>query len=155
MNEREIKIRRWFGMWLDGKCNGIEELFCIDAVYTESWGPKYEGLPRIRHWFEEWNTRGKVCVWEIRQFFHKGDQTVVEWYFANVMNDGREEKFDGMSLTKWRGAVYDCCVNGKKLKNCGACGSLPCDKFTKDPTISDEQNAANLEKMVARLKGNK
>ena len=103
MNEREIKIRRWFGMWLDGKCNGIEELFCIDAVYTESWGPKYEGLPRIRHWFEEWNTRGKVCTWDIKQFFHKGDQTVVEWYFANVLNDGREERFDGMSLTKWRG----------------------------------------------------
>lgn len=52
-------------------------------------------------------------------------------------------------------AVYDCCKNGKKLKNCGACQNLPCEKFTKDPTISDEQNAANLEKMMARLKGNK
>ena len=52
-------------------------------------------------------------------------------------------------------AVYDCCKNGKKLKNCGACRSLPCENFTKDPTISDEQNAANLEKMVARLRGNK
>lgn len=29
---------------------------------------------------------------------------------------------------------------------------LPCGRFQKDPTISDEQNQANLEKMVANLK---
>ena len=49
-------------------------------------------------------------------------------------------------------AVYDCCVNGKKLKHCGNCPALPCEKFTKDPTISDEENAAHLQAMVARLK---
>lgn len=50
-------------------------------------------------------------------------------------------------------AVYDCCVNGKGFKNCGACENLPCDKFTRDPTISEEQNRKNLNKMVGRLKG--
>lgn len=50
-------------------------------------------------------------------------------------------------------AVYDCCVNNKKLKYCGTCPNLPCNRFTKDPTISDEQNAENLKKMVSRLKG--
>ena len=49
--------------------------------------------------------------------------------------------------------VYDCCVNGKGHKNCGACEKLPCEKFTKDPTVSDEENAAHLESMVKRLKG--
>lgn len=48
--------------------------------------------------------------------------------------------------------VYDCCVNGKKQKNCGGCPLLPCEKFTKDPTISDEENAAHLKTMVDRLK---
>lgn len=43
-------------------------------------------------------------------------------------------------------AVYDCCVNDKKLKNCGACQNLPCAKFVKDPTVSDEENEANLKK---------
>ena len=52
-------------------------------------------------------------------------------------------------------AVYDCCVNGKKLKHCGSCPALPCEKFTKDPTISDEENAAHLKAMVARLKASK
>ena len=50
-------------------------------------------------------------------------------------------------------AVYDCCVNGKRQKNCGSCDKLPCEKFTKDPTVSDEQNAAHLAKMMERLRG--
>ena len=24
-----------------------------------------------KHWFDEWNTRGSVLVWEIKQFFIK------------------------------------------------------------------------------------
>ena len=44
-------------------------------------GPTYEGRALVKHWFEEWNTRGKVLKWDIQQYFHQGDQTVVEWYF--------------------------------------------------------------------------
>ena len=29
------------------------------------------------------------------------NQTVVEWYFKNEMNDGRVEEFDGLSLVVW------------------------------------------------------
>ena len=70
MQEREKKIRSWFDMWLMQRDTGIEKLFAPDAIYTESWGPQYKGCAAIRHWFVEWNTRGKVLVWEIKQFFH-------------------------------------------------------------------------------------
>lgn len=49
--------------------------------------------------------------------------------------------------------VYGCCVHGKGQKDCGACPDLPCEKFTRDPTVSDEQNEANLQKMLSRLRG--
>ena len=49
-------------------------------------------------------------------------------------------------------AVYECCVKGKNMRDCGACPALPCEKFTKDPTLSDKENAANLAKMLRRLK---
>lgn len=49
--------------------------------------------------------------------------------------------------------VYGCCVHGKGQKNCGACPDLPCEKFMRDPTVSDEQNEANLQKMLSRLRG--
>lgn len=101
LRKREKKIALWFDMWLKRTDLGISELFSDDAVYIESWGPEYTGVRSIQHWFEEWNTRGTVLQWEIRQFFHKENQTVVEWYFKNAMRDGREEAFDGMSLICW------------------------------------------------------
>ncbi len=47
--------------------------------------------------------------------------------------------------------VYDCCVNKKHQHNCGKCAELPCSRFLKDPTLSDEQNEANLKKMLDNL----
>ena len=40
-------------------------------------------------------------IWDIKQFFHKENQTVVEWYFKNEMNTGSVEEFDGISLIEW------------------------------------------------------
>lgn len=103
MEQREAAIRLWFEMWLKKTDLGIRDLFAPDAVYIESWGPEYHGTEKIKHWFDEWNTRGTVLQWDIRQFFHQEVQTVVEWYFKNRMDDGRVESFDGMSLVKWNG----------------------------------------------------
>lgn len=99
---KEEALRAWFGMWLTVDRTGIEELFASDAVYIESWGPKYAGLKRICQWFDEWNCRGKVRVWDIKDFYHKGDRTVVEWYFACAMTDGSEDRFEGITVAEWR-----------------------------------------------------
>ena len=56
---------------------GIDNIFAEDVIYTESWSPKYNNRQIVKHWFQEWNTRGKVVVWEIKQFFHKGNKTIV------------------------------------------------------------------------------
>lgn len=101
MEKRESTIRLWFDMWLKKADVGVLDIFAQDAVYIESWGPEYHGSQKIKLWFDEWNTRGTVLQWDIRQFFHKENQTVVEWYFKNIMLDGRVEAFDGMSLVKW------------------------------------------------------
>lgn len=101
MDKREKMIKLWFEMWLQKKDLGIADIFSDDAVYTESWGPEYKGVQKIRMWFEEWNTRGTVLTWEIKQFFHKDNQTIVEWYFKNTVNEGKIEEFDGMSLIVW------------------------------------------------------
>ena len=102
--QRENKIRQWVSMWLDKQNTGIEDLFAPDAVYIESWGPEYHGSGKIKLWFDEWNTRGTVQRWDIRQYFHKGDQTVVEWSFRCAMTDGVIQSFGGISLIRWNGA---------------------------------------------------
>ena len=101
MNEREKIIRLWFDMWLQKKDLGISEMFTDNSVYIESWGPEYHGSEKIKLWFDEWNTRGTVLQWDIKQFFHKGNKTIVEWYFKNQMKNGKVEAFDGVSLIEW------------------------------------------------------
>ncbi len=98
---REKIIKQWFDMWLQQRDTGIENIFTENAVYIESWRPQYIGRNKIKHWFDEWNTRGKVIIWDVKQFFHKENQTVVEWFFKNEMHNGKVESFDGMSLIEW------------------------------------------------------
>lgn len=88
MDKKEKIIQLWFDMWLQKTDLGIMDLFSKDAIYVESWGPEYKGAKKIKQWFDEWNTRGSVLVWDIKQCFHKENQSVVEWYFENVMKDG-------------------------------------------------------------------
>lgn len=88
-------------MWLDKSEAGMDALFSEDVVYIESWGPEYHGLALVKHWFREWNARADVLQWDIKQFFHKDGQTVVEWYFRNASHGGKAEAFEGMSLIKW------------------------------------------------------
>lgn len=102
--QRESKIRQWFSMWLCKQDTGIEEIFAANAVYIESWGPEYHDRGKIKLWFDEWNTRGTVERWDIRQYFHRGDQTVVEWAFRCAMTDGAVQSFDGLSLIRWNEA---------------------------------------------------
>ena len=100
-DKREKIIKLWFDMWLQKTDLGIFDIFSDNAVYIESWGPQYVGPTKIKLWFDEWNTRGSVLQWDIKQYFHKDNQTVVEWYFRNTMKDGKIEAFDGMSLVEW------------------------------------------------------
>ena len=101
VREKEQIVYLWFKMWILQQDLGMDHIFAEDVIYTESWGPKYNNCQRVKHWFHEWNTRGRVVEWNIKQFFHKDNQTIVEWYFKNEMKSGKIEEFDGISLIVW------------------------------------------------------
>ena len=96
MNEREKIIRLWFDMWLYQKDMGIDDIFAEDVLYTESWCPQYSNRKTVKHWFQEWNTRGKVVVWEIKQFFHKENQTSV---YKGYKRDKIEMRVDRVEVS--------------------------------------------------------
>ena len=62
MNEREKIIHLWFEMWLTKQDLGIDSIFAEDVIYTESWSPQYNNRQIVKHWFQEWNTRGKSLL---------------------------------------------------------------------------------------------
>lgn len=47
-------------------------------------------------------------------------------------------------------AVYECC-HAQNRKTCAGCEHLPCERFTKDPSVSDEENSAHLRVMLENL----
>ena len=55
-------------------------------------------MKKIKLWFDEWNTRGSVLQWDIKQYFHKENQTMVEWFLRTKMKNGTIEMFDGVLL---------------------------------------------------------
>ena len=50
--------------------------------------------------------------------------------------------------------IFECSINQKKLKGCGACECVPCDiwRNTKDPSFTEEEFERNIQERVARLK---
>ena len=135
MDEREKIIRLWFDMWLTQQDLGIDDFFLDDVIYIDSWCPKYENRQTVKHWFNEWNTRGKVLAWDIKQVFHKDNQTIVEWHFKNKMNEGKVEEFDGISLIVW---TADNKIKALKEFGCN-CNNYNPYKESETPLFRDEK----------------
>jgi len=95
--EREQSIRRYFAMWLQRDCSGIEDVFAKDAVYIESDGKEYHGTEQLVRWFADWHTHGVVERWEITALSHAGDNCFAEWNFVCVY-DGNRSEFDGVTI---------------------------------------------------------
>jgi len=135
MNKKEKIIQLWFDMWIKQKDLGIDEIFTEDVIYTESWSPKYENRETVKLWFNEWNNREMVIDWTIKQFFHKGNQTIVEWHFKNKMNEGKVEEFDGISLIVW---TVDNKIKALKEFGCN-CNNYNPYKESETPLFRDEK----------------
>ena len=103
MNKREDTIRKWFSLWLNRQEAALRDFFSEDATYIESWGPEYHGRDMIARWFQDWHKSGQVLQWDIPEFLHCGDTTVVRWYFRYQMNGEAPTGFDGLSLIRWSG----------------------------------------------------
>ena len=135
MVKREKIIRLWFDMWLAQQDLGIDNIFSDDLIYIESRCPKYENRQTVKHRFNEWNTRRKVLEWDIKQVFHKANQTIVEWHFKNKMNEGKVEEFDGISLIVW---TVDNKIKALKEFGCN-CNNYNPYKESETPLFRDEK----------------
>lgn len=97
MEEREKMIREYFEAWLRNDPSCLSSVFATNITYTECYGPVYTGIEQIIRWFQDWNRKGKVTVWDIKQFIHQGSTTAVEWYFECIYENNRDG-FDGVSV---------------------------------------------------------
>lgn len=100
IREKEHIIKNYFNTWLTKDGSELKNIFYSNVIYIECYGPEYHGLGDIVRWFKDWNEKGTVLVWDIKQFIHQGNITVAEWYFKCEYN-GDIEEFEGVSLIEF------------------------------------------------------
>ncbi|NSB32583.1 MULTISPECIES: nuclear transport factor 2 family protein [Clostridium] len=105
MSDREEIIKKYFGAWINNNSLVLKDIFDRNIIYSECYGPEYHGINTIETWFEDWNKRGEVLIWDIKQFVHQGNISVVEWYFK-YKYDGEVGEFDGVSLIEFNDDNY-------------------------------------------------
>ncbi|AGF58027.1 hypothetical protein Cspa_c42740 [Clostridium saccharoperbutylacetonicum N1-4(HMT)] len=105
MSDREEIIKKYFGAWINNNSLVLKDIFDRNIIYSECYGPEYHGINTIETWFEDWNKRGEVLIWDIKQFVHQGNISVVEWYFKYKYN-GEVGEFDGVSLIEFNDDNY-------------------------------------------------
>lgn len=100
MEEREEIIKEYFAAWLNNDVNALQNIFSDRIIYSECYGPEYHGIYQVIKWFIDWNQRGTVLKWNIKQFIHQNNITVAEWYFECNYNNSIAG-FDGISLVEF------------------------------------------------------
>ncbi|MDL2220730.1 nuclear transport factor 2 family protein [Eubacteriales bacterium OttesenSCG-928-N14] len=98
MKEREQAILSFFDAWLLQDSALLQGVLAEDILYREYWGAQYRGKEQIYRWFEEYNQRTRVLMWDVKHFWHDADVTIVQWYFKNHSDDGNSEECDGVSV---------------------------------------------------------
>ncbi|MEK4146491.1 nuclear transport factor 2 family protein [Robertmurraya sp. FSL W8-0741] len=90
----------YFQSWINKDSSKLTEIFSADITYIECYGPEYQGVEMIKRWFHDWNQKGTVLQWDIKQFIHQDNVTAVEWYFKCEYM-GNVSDFDGVSLIEF------------------------------------------------------
>jgi len=93
-------IEDYFAAWLSKDGTRLSDVFADEVIYSECYGPEYHGLGQIQHWFEDWNRRGTVLQWDIKNMVLSGNTVCVEWYFC-CEYDGNTDGFDGVSWVEF------------------------------------------------------
>ena len=89
-------IETYFAAWLGKDDAALSLVFADNVIYSECYGPEYHGLDQIQRWFADWNRRGTVLRWDIKNMIECGNTVCVEWFFC-CEYDGNTDGFDGVS----------------------------------------------------------
>ena len=101
-------IEMYFNCWLEKDGRDLVNIFANDIVYSECYGPEYVGIQQVNKWFQEWNNKGTVLQWDIKDIIEKENTLVVEWFFK-CEYEGNVDGFDGITIAKFNNShkIYD------------------------------------------------
>ena len=93
-------IRKYFACWLNKDEKPLTDIFAEDIIYSECYGPEYHGIRQIQQWFHDWNQKGTVQKWDVKQIYISRNTAIIEWYFqCNYCNT--PGAFDGVTIAQF------------------------------------------------------
>lgn len=112
-------IETYFAAWLGKDDAALSSVFADNVIYSECYGPEYHGLDQIQRWFADWNRRGTVLRWDIKNMIECGNTVCVEWFFC-CEYDGNTDGFDGVSWIEFneRGKIMALREFQSKAEHC-------------------------------------
>lgn len=93
----EEMIEEYFQSWVKKDSSALNEYFADNIKYIECYGPEYENKKQCLKWFNDWNEKGSVLEWSIKQIKSVEQTHFVEWYFK-CEYEGNIDGFDGVSI---------------------------------------------------------
>jgi hypothetical protein len=97
---KEKIVSGYFNSWIEKDGSKLDGVFARDIVYSECYGPVYNGIEQIKKWFADWNRQSNVLEWRIKRFIHENQTTVAEWFFKCDCG-GQVSAFDGVSIIEF------------------------------------------------------
>lgn len=98
-------IRNYFACWLNKDANPLTDIFADNIIYSECYGPEYRGIRQIQQWFHDWNQKGTVEKWDIKQIYICQNTVIVEWYFQCDYCD-TPGAFDGVTIAQFLSLIH-------------------------------------------------
>ena len=93
-------IRKYCACWLNKDEKPLTDIFAEDIIYSECYGPEYHGIRQIQQWFHDWNQKGTVQKWDVKQIYISRNTAIIEWYFqCNYCNT--PGAFDGVTIAQF------------------------------------------------------
>lgn len=77
MNKSEI-IKTYFDAWINKDISVINKFFSTDISYTECYGAKYKSKESLLKWFKDWQMKGIVISWNIKNIYECQQTIIVE-----------------------------------------------------------------------------
>jgi len=100
VGKMERTLLCWMNAWLKCDASAIEDVFADGIIYSECYGPEYRGIDQIKRWFTDWNKKGRVIEWSIRERYHDDDTLIAAWFFR-CEYEGSIDGFDGVTIARF------------------------------------------------------
>jgi hypothetical protein len=100
IKQRETIIENYFHSWIKKDLNILIKYFDDEIIYSECYGPEYNGIDQIKKWFNDWQKENTVLEWNIKQYIHQNNTVVVEWYFKCNYNK-KIDDLNGVSIIEF------------------------------------------------------